>query len=374
MLANGEVVTASDQERPDLLAGAAGSCGTLGVITMLEIRLIEAAKFVEVTYLPAKRIGDAIQKIKEETTSASIDYLDGIIYSPTLTVVMTGRMIDTCPAHTRIQRFTRASDPWFYQHARDLMARHHGPVTEAVPLVDYLFRYDRGAFWGGQHAFNYFMAPFNRLTRWTLDSFMRTRVMYHAFHESGLGQQTIVQDLALPFSTAHTFIDYINAEFKFFPLWLCPVRPCRQGPQGPHRSFSMGKDISPDDILLNVGVWGMGPKDYDLFVGVNRKMEQKLRDLSGLKCLYAHAYYTEEEFWDIYDLGSYQALRAKYHAESLPTVYDKIKVDFSKHNRKNPSSFERLRNIFWSIWPLSGLYGVYRVMIGGDYLLRGSKR
>lgn len=26
--------------------------------------------------------------------------------------------------------------------------------------------------------------------------------------------------------------------------------------------------------------------------------------------------------------------------------------------------------IFWSIWPLSGLYGLYKVLIGGDYLLR----
>jgi hypothetical protein len=25
---------------------------------------------------------------------------------------------------------------------------------------------------------------------------------------------------------------------------------------------------------------------------------------------------------------------------------------------------------FWSIWPLSGIYGVLQVVIGGDYLLR----
>jgi delta24-sterol reductase len=44
------------------------------------------------------------------------------------------------------------------------------------------------------------------------------------------------------------------------------------------------------------------------------------------KCLYAHAYYTEEEFWDIYDEGKYKGLRTKYHAESLPSVYGKRNV------------------------------------------------
>jgi delta24-sterol reductase len=28
-----------------------------------------------------------------------------------------------------------------------------------------------------------------------------------------------------------------------------------------------------------------------------------------------------------------------------------------------------LSAVFWSIWPLMGLYGVYKAMRGGDYLL-----
>jgi Delta24-sterol reductase len=30
--------------------------------------------------------------------------------------------------------------------------------------------------------------------------------------------------------------------------------------------------------------------------------------------------------------------------------------------------------VFWSIWPLMGLYGVYKAMRGGDYLLPKSSR
>ena len=381
MLANGEVVLATDSERSDLLSGAAGSCGTLGVITLLEVQLMEAARFVELTYHPSTSIVEAIQKIQEETSNPSVDYIDGIIFSPNSAVVMTGRLRDTCPAGTRVQRYTRAHDPWFYQHAEQLVVQHNKAVTEAVPLVDYLFRYDRGGFWGGAHAFKYFMTPFNRATRWMLDYFMHTRVMYHALHESGLAEQSIAQDIALPFSTVQTFIEYIDDTLKIYPLWLCPVRPNRLMSSSRRRAFSMGSSsFLPTDqmLLLNVGVWGMGPRDHDQFVTINRRIEQKVRELSGLKCLYAHAYYTEEEFWDIYDRTSYQGLRVKYHATSLPTVYDKVKVvtRVADQNSKSKeiSTSDWLRRIFWNTWPLSGLYGVYRAALGGDYLLRVAQR
>ena len=52
MLANGQIVFASRKEKADLFYGAAGSFGTLVVITAFEIQVIDAKPFVEVTYLP----------------------------------------------------------------------------------------------------------------------------------------------------------------------------------------------------------------------------------------------------------------------------------------------------------------------------------
>ncbi|KAK3080908.1 hypothetical protein LTS18_012013 [Coniosporium uncinatum] len=115
----------------------------------------------------------------------------------------------------------------------------------------------------------------------------------------------------------------------------------------------------------------MGPTNHDRFVDVNRKLEHKVRELHGLKCLYAHAYYTEDEFWDIYDRKSYEELRTKYKAGSLPTVYDKVKVDVrSAQDVSNMSMGEWVKHTFWSTWPTSGLYGVYRAAMGRDYLLK----
>lgn len=385
VLADGEVVNASSTERSDLLSGAAGSCGTFGVITLLEIQLIEATKYVELTYHPVTSVSDAVQKCKEETENSSIDYLDGIVYSQSSAVIMTGRLTNTCQPGTKIQRFTRAHDPWFYLHAKDLITKSPGkPSTEAIPLVDYLFRYDRGAFWGGAHAFKYFLTPFNRLTRWALDYFMHTRVMYHALHESHIANRTIIQDLGIPISNAEEFISFIDSTFAYYPLWLCPIKPSQllshTSPQNQLFSMTNPMDRDPDEFLLNVGVWGMGSTDRGEFISQNRLIEQKVSELSGLKCLYAHAYYTEDEFWGIYDRKAYEALREKYNATTLPTIYDKVKTELSPggellgEKKKDLSVGEWVRGVFWGIWPLSGLYGVYRAMVGGEYLLRRGMR
>lgn len=128
-------------------------------------------------------------------------------------------------------------------------------------------------------------------------------------------------------------------------------------------------------MMLNFGVWGPGPKRRDEFVSWNRKFEQKVHEIGGQKWLYAHAYYTEEEFNEIYDGEKYNALREKYHATHLPTVYDKVKVDIKKEKRGIQESWKLwFSAIFWSIWPLAGLYGVYKALMGGDYLLPKNSR
>src|SRR5437762_3789194 len=50
VLGNGDVVTASDKENPDLFHGASGAVGSLGITTLLELQLIQAKKYVKATY------------------------------------------------------------------------------------------------------------------------------------------------------------------------------------------------------------------------------------------------------------------------------------------------------------------------------------
>ncbi|KAF4632879.1 hypothetical protein G7Y89_g5246 [Cudoniella acicularis] len=385
VLANGTTTRASRTEKPDVFWGAASSFGTLGVVTMLEVRLREATKYVELTYYPALDMVEAMKIIEAETANPTVDYLDGIIFAQDSIVICSGRLTSSLPAGSAVQQFTRRSDPWFYVHVQKLIARstttgtsgasrESRAITEHVPLVDYLFRYDRGGFWVGRYAFRYFVTPFNRITCFLLDRFIHTRVMYHALHASGQSRMYIIQDVALPYDAAPEFSEWLDDTFGLYPLWLCPLRQRRDNgrPEARHGLYAnLADPAASPEFMMNFGVWGPGSKNRNEFIRQNRLLEQKVDALGGRKWLYAHAYYTKEEFWSIYDQKAYDTLRAKYGASYLPSVYNKVKVDIEAEERAIQTSWIAwLLWLFWSIWPLSGLYGVYKAWRGGEYMLQ----
>ncbi|MCJ1463304.1 hypothetical protein MMC07_001910 [Pseudocyphellaria aurata] len=373
VLANGEIVVASDHEKADLFHGAAGAAGSLGVTTLVELRLEEAKAYVEITYLPVKSTSEAIRKCQEVTTDPKLDYVDGILYSKKQGVIITGRLTNDLDPSLNLQRFSRAKDPWFFLHVQNA-ASQSDPTMEVIPLWDYLFRYDRGAFWVGKYGFKYFLIPFNRFTRWLLDGVLRTRMMYKALHASGYSkqfvvqdlalpystvEQFVVQDLALPYSTVEQFVDYTDETFGIYPLWLCPLRQSPLPTLHPHSSESEADEKSQLP-LINIGLWGPGSTNSDAFVQVNRGLEHKLQEFGGTKWLYAHTYYTEAEFWRIYDRKWYDALRAKYDATSLPSVWEKVKVKVEV-----PSWPSKLL----SFWPICGIWGLLCALWSGHYRL-----
>jgi FAD/FMN-containing dehydrogenase len=362
VLGTGEVVRCSKSERPDLFHGAAGATGSLGVTTLVEIQLIDAKKYVEVTYHPVNSVAEAVRTCELRISDPTLDYIDGILYSETQGAIITGRMTDTPADGLNIQNFSNAADPWYYLHVRDRISKTTGPVSEAIPLAEYCFRYDRGGFWVGASAFDYWPFPFNDYTRWWLDDFLHTRMLYTALHASGQSKTYVVQDLALPFSTAEQFINYTASAFKIWPLWLCPLKQTTMPTIHPHYSQKQA-DGNPPTHMLNVGLWGQGPKNHDAFIALNRDLEHKLRELGGMKWLYAHTYYSEDEFWEIYPRKWYDELREKYHATSLPTVYEKVKVDVDAEKREALT----LGNTFTATWPFGGIWALKKAIDSGSY-------
>ena len=365
VLGNGDVVEASQQENADLFYGASGAVGSLGITTLLELQLIPAKKYVRTTYHPVRSIAEAVQKIDEAKENASLDYLDGILFSQNQGVLVTGIMTDECPAAAHVQSFSDPGDPWYYLHVREKASSGTTATTEYIPLSEYLFRYDRGGFWVGASAFEYFKFPFNQFTRWWLDDFLHTRMLYKALHASGQSRNYIVQDLALPFPKAVDFINYTATSFDIWPLWLCPLRQTRLPTLHPH-SLHSGANGGTLDTLLNVGLWGFGPTSYDDYVAKNRELEQKLRELGGMKWLYAQTYYGEDEFWDMFNRNWYDSLRKKYSAGFLPSVWHKVKVDPSAQRQALHNSWS---NWILQFWPFGGLWGLHKAIESREYLL-----
>ncbi|KAL8831015.1 MAG: hypothetical protein Q9191_001111 [Dirinaria sp. TL-2023a] len=365
VLGNGDIVTASNEQRPDLFHGASGAVGSLGITTLLELRLIQAKKYVRTIYYPVRSISEAIEQVRRETLNPAIEYVDGILFSKEHGVVITGQLTDDIPASGQVQKFSGAKDPWYYLHVKEQTLETVKPVVEYIPLAEYLFRYDRGGFWVGASAFQYFKFPFNQFTRWLLDDFLHTRMLYKALHASKQSSKYIVQDLALPFATAEKLINYTIDSFGIWPLWLCPLRQTRLPTLHPHFSETEA-DGQRLESMLNIGLWGYGPARHDAFVAKNRELERKLQELRGMKWLYAHTYYTENEFWELFDRQWYEGLRQKYNAESLPSVWDKVSV--------NPNAQRKAARRSWGtwalqFWPLAGIWGLYKAIESGEFLV-----
>ncbi|PSR82642.1 hypothetical protein BD289DRAFT_371016 [Coniella lustricola] len=379
VLGNGDVVRASRQERPDLFQGAAGAVGTLGIVTLVEVRLVRAKTWVKTTYQRFDRLGPAIADIQAQTNDADNDYVDGIVFSRSHSVVITGQLTDVKPDDCPAQTFSDAGDPWFYLHVQDRTKRLEamGAAVEFIPLCEYLFRYDRAGFWVGRQGYTYFkVVPFTRFFRWLLDDYSHTRTLYHALHASGISSQFVVQDLALPYHAAETFINWVDHNLGIWPIWLCPLRGCVQPTFHPVTPDFAGdkwratqdtahKAANISQPMLNIGVWGWGPGESSTFIERNRALEQVLRDLGGRKWLYSQTFYTEREFWDEYDWPWYQSLRKKYCATTLPTVYDKVQGRVMAEQKKHGD----WKASWLSAWPIGGLYGMLLATISGDIYL-----
>lgn len=374
VLADGTLVTASATENTELFEGLRGSFGTLGVLTMVELQLLPLKSMVEVTYRPTFSHTGAVTTMQQQTALHENDYVDGVLFSRDLGVIVSGRLVDgSASTKLPVRRFSRPWNEWFWIHAKGI-AQNRAVTTELVPIEDYLFRYDRGAFWMGMYAYWHFMVPFVWFTRFLLDYFMHTRIMYHALHASGYTDRYIIHDIAFPAKNADAFAGWVDKKFGIYPLWLCPLRPDGRSSMGHPKAWSgpVGGTQTDSEYVgeyINVGVWGPYPSSETEYVRANREIEAKMRELGGLKWLYSRVFYTEDEWWQVYDKQKYDALRRKFNATSLPSIWDKVK-DRGRKEEYGPGLKGMLKKFIKSNAFLSGLYGIYKAVRGQDYILK----
>ncbi len=319
VLGNGEIVTASKDVNPDLFWGLPCSYGSLGITTLVKIRLTEAKKFVKLSYLPVGSFLELNRIIKEQREQP-IDFVDAILFGPNSGVVMVGIMVNEPDDDDKVMTFSGESDEWFYLYVQSKVKKQNF-VPDHIPLKDYLFRYNQGAFWTGKLVFDKLKIPFTKLSRTLLYKRLNAESLGKAVHSVNNSQSGICQDFCLSQEKLTDFLDYLNTTLSIYPLWICPLMVSKENDK-----------LSPTNInseqAVNVGMYAKFDGGYNKFVAVNRALEQKLAELGGRKVLYAHQYYSPEEFWKIYDLDWYNKLRNKYFANNVfPDIYEKTNVN-----------------------------------------------
>ncbi|KAF1913575.1 hypothetical protein BDU57DRAFT_558579 [Ampelomyces quisqualis] len=366
----------------DLFDGARCTLGTLGVITLLKVRLTAAGDAVKLIHRHTKSVNETIELLAKmcNDDKAAFDFIEALQYNMEHGVIITGKHLASTAAEFKglpRQRFDRATDPWFYMHAESTPEG----FTEIVPTQSYLFRHDRGAFWSGEVFLKYYKLPNNRFVRWLINPLTTARAIYRAMLATNTADGAVIQDLLLPVETSEAFVDYVDKELNIWPLWICPIRKkrTREGIVGwpfYKTESSTATTTEPNatnpahlnpkgDLTFNFGVWGPTDPTPAAVRKTNRNLEQKLRELRGMKVPYAANFYTEEEFWAQYDRPKYEQLRKKWHAEALPNMYDKVRR--KKQDVDNDAADKEPEKLTFAdkilrVWPIGGLYQTYCVV------------
>jgi hypothetical protein len=338
LLGDGQVEQVTPGKNPEHFYAMSGSYGTLGFLLSADIKLVPAKDWIKVSYVPFRSVEEAIDFMRKRIqASDSTEMMEAIVFDQKKSVVIYGSHVSEIEAEKLPKRrFGRFWDPWFFGHAAS--TKHH---QEAIPIRDYLFRHDRGAFWmGGFGTYPSLLLRYwihrlgwtkndqgshlvpkspGALYRYLFGWLAASRSLYSSLYQASewVEKNFVIQDFYLPEDSAAAFANRVLDKYAICPLWLCPVKPT-QTPQifSPH--------YQPDQkLLFNVGVYGI-PFASDGPSAV-RDLEEALLALRGKKMLYSHTYLSQDEFWSIYPYDSYRKMRQRFCLEGLiPDITDKL--------------------------------------------------
>jgi FAD/FMN-containing dehydrogenase len=292
--ATGDVLACTpDNEHKLVFQMLHGTFGTLGILAKLTFRLVPAKKFVHLVHERYSTIADYQAAIARHAAARDVDFMDGIIHSPKLYVLCAGRFVDTAP-------YTSNYD-WLAIYYQSTATRAEDYLTTA----GYFFRYDRGVTnvrpksFVGRLLFGKLLASTQWL--WLGDK------LHWLLRDD---KPTVTLDVFVPSSKVPEFLSWHERELGHYPLWCVPYRRVRDYEW---LTDEYWQNLS-DDMFLDLAIYGMrqkGPRN------VHRMMEDKLRELGGIKTLIAHNYYPEDEFWSIWNKPNYDAVKAVVDPRNL---------------------------------------------------------
>jgi FAD/FMN-containing dehydrogenase len=313
----GEVLTASADQHPDLFRAFPNSYGTLGYSVRLRIELEPVRPFVALKHVRFDSVPDLMAEMERIIDTGGydgvrIDYLDGVVFSADEAYLCLGLQTAT-PGP--VSDYTGAGIYYTsIQHAA-------GVKDDRLTIHDYLWRWDTDWFWCSRA----FGAQNPTLRRFWPRSLRRSSFYWKLIGydqrfniadriEKRNGRpplERVVQDVELPIERTAEFLQWFLQEIPIEPIWLCPLRLRDNSSAGGWPLYP----IRADHTYVNIGFWSsvpVGPEEGY----ANRKIERKVSELAGHKSLYSDAYYSHEEFDDLYGGETYKTVKKAYDPDS----------------------------------------------------------
>lgn len=292
--ARGEVLTCRpDGENALLFQMMHGTFGTLGILTKLRFRLMEAKPFVHVVYEKHDSLRAYEASIWDHYRRRDVDFMDGIIHSPNEWVLSLGRFADAAP-------YTHRYD-WTRVYWRSTARRGE----DYLRTPQYFYRYDHGV--TNVHPKSFMgRLLFGKLMGST--QVLRAASVLHALLPDENPGVTL--DVFVPMSKLEAFFDWYRRRVDFFPLWCVPYKRVRSYEWLSDEFFRRTRD----ELFADIAIYGMKPRgDRNYY----KEIEDELLEIGGLKTLISHNYFSEGDFWKIWNKKTYAEVKARTDPENV---------------------------------------------------------
>lgn len=315
LLPDGTVVAATkDNAHKDLFFGFANSYGTLGYALKVKVQLVPVKKFVKLRHDRYSDLDSYFRALGRVCRDGQMDFVDGTMFDGHELYITTGECVDQAE--------------WLSDYTYRHIYYHsiQQKTVDYLTIHDYLWRWDTDWFWCSKHFFVQ-----HPVVRWLWGrKRLCSRVYWKLrsrFNHSPLAQrvakaltgrqEAVIQDVEIPIEHAAEFAGFFNREIGIKPVWICPVMA-----YDPSASYPL-YPMTPGKLYVNFGFWDAVSTDREDGY-FDKRVEAKVRELHGKKSLYSNAYYSREEFWQLYNEPVYRALKAHYDpAAKLKDLYEK---------------------------------------------------
>jgi hypothetical protein len=285
--ADGEILKCTPAKNKLVFQMMHGTFGTLGIITKLKFKLIPAKKFVKIVYEKYSNLEDYKKAIWNHYQKKDVDFMDGIIHSPTEYVLSLANFVDKAP----------------YSHSYDWMRIYYLSTKERredyLKTPDYFFRYNKGVTNVMPKSFLGRLL-FGKFTDST--TILKLTQKFHIFIPARKIPVTV--DTFIPFSKINNFIGWYEKEINFFPLWCVPYNLVREYEWISKKLLAKTKDR----FFLDIAIYGMKKRDDKDYYSM---IEKELIKIGGLKTLISTNNYSQKEFWNLWNKKNYEIVKKK---------------------------------------------------------------
>ena len=310
------VICTPDNEHRDLFYGFPNSYGTLGYALLVKAKVIPVKKYVKLTHLRFTDAEGFFTGLEKQCERPDIDFVDGVVFGRHHMVITLGQFVHEAP-YTSDYTYKKIYYKSLWERPEDFLT-----------AADYLWRWDTDWFWCSKNllAQNPLMRRLygrRRLNSTTYTKLMRLNSRWKISRGIdrllGFHAESVIQDVEIPIERALEFLSFYHNVIRFMPVWVCPTRACNK-----QARFDLYR-MDPQKLYINFGFWDTIRGREKLPPGFyNRKIEEKVMALQGMKSLYSESYFSPEQFWEIYNRLDYDRLKKKYDPEgSLKDLYRK---------------------------------------------------